>query len=168
MRTDLDPENFRGTHGLAGMDIEDMTRRFLNCADWQSGAARPTLKQLEEPARAVHALTGYFFLADPLEEPLPVPDFRTVGNRPPPQSSPDIPDTVYLCRQRQAWYHKFVCTERGRPFAFIISAGFGDDVEASVHRVSIPDVRISLEIGSLTPSGIFRREDARSVPAEAV
>ncbi len=69
-----------------------------------------------------------FFLAAPLEEPLPIPDFRTVGSRPPPRPSLDLLETVYLCQRRQDWYREFVRAEQEEPLVFPGSAKPGDDV----------------------------------------
>jgi hypothetical protein len=45
---------------------------------WISGEVQPTLRQLEEFARLTHTPIGYFFLSEPPELALPVPDFRTL------------------------------------------------------------------------------------------
>ncbi len=128
-RIEVKPDSFRWTRERAGMDTEALIRRFPKYADWEAGFAQPTLKQLERLARTVHAPIGYFFLSRPLEEPFPIPDFRTVGSRPPARPSPNLLDTVYLCQQRQDWYRDFVRAEREQPFDFVGSAKPGGDIE---------------------------------------
>ena len=130
IRVDVKPDNFRWLRERAGMDVAALTRRFPKYADWEAGAAQPTLKQIKRLARAVHAPVGYFFFAAPLEEALPLPDFRTVGSRPLTHPGPNLLDTVYLCQRRQDWYREFVRAEREGPLAFVVSARLGDDVEA--------------------------------------
>ena len=51
-------------------------------------------------AKATHAPVGFFFLAEPPVERVPIPDFRTVANIYMDRPSPDLLDTVYLCQQR--------------------------------------------------------------------
>lgn len=58
---------------------EDLANRFRKLPEWESGETRPTLKQEEAFARAVHVPVGYLFLQEPPDEPIPIPDFRTAG-----------------------------------------------------------------------------------------
>ena len=60
--------------------LSDVTleKRFRKWLLWLSGEAQPTLRQLEDFARLTHTPIGYFFLPEPPELTLPVPDFRTV------------------------------------------------------------------------------------------
>ena len=50
---------------------------------------------------------GYFFLPDPPDETLPIPDMRTVGGRGVQRPSPDLLDVIYLCQRRQSWYQDY-------------------------------------------------------------
>ncbi|MEX2424336.1 MAG: helix-turn-helix transcriptional regulator, partial [Acidimicrobiia bacterium] len=60
----------------AGLGVEELQRRFQRLPDWESGEIHPTMRQLEDYAKATHTPVGYLFLAEPPEEPLPVADFR--------------------------------------------------------------------------------------------
>ncbi len=129
VRVDINPDNFRWTRERAGVDANALVRRFPKYLEWESGDAQPTLKQLEKLARTVHAPVGFFFLSEPLDEPVPIPDFRTVGNAPLRCPSPDLLDTLYLCQQRQDWYREFARMEGVKPLAFVDSATLESDVE---------------------------------------
>ena len=87
-----------------------MRDRFPHFDDWLAGRTLPTLKQLETFAGATHTAIGFFFGGEPPEEPLPIPDYRTVGGQRVVRPSPDLLDTIYLCQQRQAWYREFALT----------------------------------------------------------
>ncbi len=86
---------------------------------WEVGEKQPTLKQLEQFARATYTPVGYLLLADPPEESLPVPDFRTIGEAEVGQASPDLLDTVYQCQQRQDWYRDYARLHHESPVAFV-------------------------------------------------
>ncbi len=129
MRVDIKPEIFRWIRERAGMEIAGLTGRFPKYAEWEDGTAQPTFRQLEKLARTIHAPIGYFFFSEPVEEPMPIPDFRTVGSKLRRHPSPNLLDTIYLCQQRQDWYRDFVRVEREQPLSFVASTRFDGDVE---------------------------------------
>lgn len=88
----------------ARLHDDDLIARFRKWPLWLSGDAQPTLKQLEDFARLTHTAIGYFFLPQPPELALPVPDFRTLRDEVLAEPSSDLLDTLYLCQQRQDWY----------------------------------------------------------------
>lgn len=106
----------------AGMEPSDLRRRFPKLDAWEAGDAQPTLKQLDAFARAVHVPVGYLFLPRPPEEPLPIPDFRTVDGRGVRRPSPDLLDMLYACQERQGWYREFALTSRQEKAEFVGSA----------------------------------------------
>jgi Zn-dependent peptidase ImmA (M78 family) len=111
----------------AGYDPPNLAQRIPQFPAWERGEKQPTLKQLEGFAKATHTPIGYLFLSEPPEEPVPIPDFRTVADarmRP----SPDLLDTVYLCQQRQDWYRDFARTEGEQALPFVGAAKVQDQV----------------------------------------
>lgn len=127
-RVAVEPRMLLWARERADRSVESLRRAFPKLADWESGAAHPTLKQLEGFAKAVHVPVGYLFLHQPPEEPVPIPDFRTLADRPTRRPSPDLLDTVYLCQQRQDWYREFARQVGEELLAFFGSARIGDDV----------------------------------------
>ncbi|MYE67208.1 MAG: ImmA/IrrE family metallo-endopeptidase [Acidimicrobiia bacterium] len=106
MRVDVRPEMYRWSLDRAGLDRETAAERFPRLDDWESGDRQPTFKQLEAFAARTYTPIGFFFLAAPPEERLPIPDFRTIGDRPPARPSANLLDSIYQCQQRQDWYHE--------------------------------------------------------------
>ena len=95
VRADFKPKMFTWARERAGLAQEDLAGRFPKLQSWERSEAAPTLKQLESFAKAAHAPVGYLFLQQPPVEPIPIPDFRTVGSR--RVSRP----------QRQSWYKDY-------------------------------------------------------------
>jgi transcriptional regulator with XRE-family HTH domain len=85
----------------SGVAAEDLVRRFPKLDQWERGEARPTLKQLENFASATYTPVGFFFLPEPPEEKLPLPDFRTMRDERVRRPSPILLDTIFECQQRQ-------------------------------------------------------------------
>ena len=128
MRVDVKPTMLRWARERAGLEPDALARRFPKLADWEREEARPTLKQLEDFAKATHAPIGYLFLSEPPVEGVPIPDFRTVENRRIGHPSPDLLETIYLCQQRQEWYRDYVRSLREEPLPFVGSATPESDV----------------------------------------
>lgn len=88
-------------------DSEAYERKFTAWQDWVTGAKTPTIKQVEELARYSHLPFGVFFLAQPPEVRLPIPDYRlgVTGDEATP--SQDLLDVIDQSTQRQAWYQDY-------------------------------------------------------------
>jgi Zn-dependent peptidase ImmA (M78 family) len=98
---------FQWARRRSGRRVEDLAARFPKLAEWEAGEELPTMRQLEDYAKATYTPVGYLFLPEPPEERLPIPDFRTFGDRSVPTPTPDLLDTIYACEQRQDWYQDF-------------------------------------------------------------
>ena len=106
-RVEVRPELLRWARDRAGLSIHALSRRFPRLEAWERGETLPTLKQLDDFAKATFTPVGYLFLKEPPLERVPIPDFRTVANVHVGHPSPDLLDTIYLCQQRQEWYRDF-------------------------------------------------------------
>ena len=105
VRVDVRPALLQWARARSGIDDDVWGSRFPRFDAWVAGETRPTLRQLEEFARKTYTPVGFFFLDEPPTENIPIPDFRTVGDR--PVSGPvtaDLLDTLYICQARQEWY----------------------------------------------------------------
>jgi len=127
-RVQVKPELLRWARKRADLAVADLSKRFPNLEAWERGEERPTFKQLEAFARATHAPFGYFFLPEPPEERVPIPDFRTIAGRKLERPSPDLLDTIYLCQHRQGWYSEHARLVGEDQRKFVGSARLTDDV----------------------------------------
>jgi Zn-dependent peptidase ImmA (M78 family) len=118
-RVTIHPEMFRWARDRAGLEELALLARFPHLDAWETGEAQPTLRQLEDYARATHAPVGYFFLPEPPVEPLPIPDFRTIANRAVTRPSPNLLDMIYVCQQRQDWYRDHAQVTDQPPLPFV-------------------------------------------------
>jgi Zn-dependent peptidase ImmA (M78 family)/transcriptional regulator with XRE-family HTH domain len=107
LRVEVQPALLAWARERSGVPFEEVASKFPSLDEWESGRKQPTLKQLEKFATSMHAPIGYFFLTEPPEESLPLPDFRTMGDEQIGRASPDLLDTVYLSQQRQDWYRDY-------------------------------------------------------------
>lgn len=135
MRVEVKPELLRWAAARSRIEQDVLAARFPNLETWQGGETQPTLKQLEDFARATHTPIGYFFLPEPPVERVPIPDFRTFGSTRLQQPSPELLDTIHLCQQRQEWYREFARTIGERPLALAGAAAVTSDVVDTAERI---------------------------------
>ena len=128
VRVPIRPEMLAWARERSRLAPEDLFRRFPALSAWEDGEQQPTLKQLEKFASATHTPIGYLFLQTPPEEPLPVPDFRTIGDAEVGRASPNLLDTIYQCQQRQDWYRDYARVHREDPVPFVGTLTAGSDV----------------------------------------
>jgi len=119
----------------SGIDRGELARRIPQLPAWVGGTMKPTLNQLENFARVTHTPVGYLFLPSPIEETVPIPDFRTMEGSRVANPSPDLLDTIHICQQRQEWYRDYARTLREPPLAFVNSARIGDDIEETAKKI---------------------------------
>lgn len=116
---DVRPAQLRWARERGALSLAALAKRFPKLAAWEEGQGRPSLAQLERLANATRTPIGYFFLPEPPEEKLPIPDFRRMSGVVRPKPSPDLLDTVYLCQQRQDWYRDYARATGQAPRHFI-------------------------------------------------
>lgn len=141
-RVDVKPELLRWARNRSGVKVDALVRKFPKYNEWETGEARPTLRQLRMFAKATHAAIGDLFLSTPPKEETLVPDFRAKGDATSNPISIDLRDMIYLCLLRQDWYQKYSRMEDVDPVAFVGSAGLDDDIETVA-----ADIRKTLGIG---------------------
>lgn len=118
-RAPVDPAVLRWARERAGLEAADLAPRFPKLEAWEAGETLPTLKQVEAFARAVHVPIGYLFLPAPPEEPLPIPDFRTIAGQAVRRPSPNLLDMLYAAQERQGWYREFALVTREPEARFV-------------------------------------------------
>lgn len=129
-RVQIKPELFRWAQERSGLSVETLCEKFPKYPLWLSEEAEPTVKQLEKFAAQTFTPLGYFFLSEPPEERLPIPDFRTVTDRRVSRPSPHLLDTIYAVQLRQEWMRGFLI-EQGEPaLGFIGTRTLQDRPEA--------------------------------------
>ena len=127
-RVAVKPELLRWARERSGQSAERLAGKFPKLTAWERNEAQPTLRQLEDFAKATFTPVGYLFLPEPPVEELPIPDFRTVAAASTSHPSPDLLDTIYLCQQRQEWYRDFARTMGEAPLGLVGSARITDGV----------------------------------------
>lgn len=134
-RLEIAPELFLWACERSQKPPEALGERFPRLPEWIRGSRHPTIRQLEKFAEATHTPVGYFFLPEPVEEQIPIPDMRTIAGAVIRRPSANLLDTIYLCQQRQDWYREFMLETGEAGVDFVGSASLDDDVVAVAARM---------------------------------
>jgi len=141
-RVAVKEEILRWAIDRSGLAPDDLQRKVPKIRQWLIGESLPTLRQLESLSRATLTPLGYFFLAKPPEERLPVSHFRTLGDRTAARPSPALIETVQMMQRRQAWMREFLIDEGQDPLPFVGSAQLSDSPASLADRI-----RLALGLG---------------------
>lgn len=121
----------------SGIPFTGLQHRFPKLEEWRRGDAQPTLRQLENLAKATATPLGFLFLAQPPEERLPIPHFRTVREASPQRPSANLLDTVHSMQRRQQWMREYLVEDGYEGPPFVGSAALTDepaDVAANIRH----------------------------------
>ncbi len=134
-RVEVKPELLRWALKRSAKSPTMLDKKFPKLDAWLAGVVSPTLKQLETFAKATYTPVGFFFLQQPPDEEVPIPDFRTMASSYYDRPTPDMLDTIYICQQRQEWYHDFERAVRTAPLPFVGSASVNDDIVRTADEI---------------------------------
>ncbi len=107
VRVKVAPSVYKWALERCGREVDELIGKFPKLREWMVGDRDPTLRQIEQFAQATGTAVGYFFLPEPPDEQIPIPDLRTIGDQTVARPSGNLLDTIYLCRQRQDWYRDY-------------------------------------------------------------
>ena len=99
----------------SGLTPDGLQSKFPKIRQWVDGESQPTRRQLESLAKATLTPLGFFFLSEPPDVQLPIPHFRTLGDKTPSRPSPNLIDTIQLMQRRQEWMREFLIEEGQEP-----------------------------------------------------
>jgi Zn-dependent peptidase ImmA (M78 family)/transcriptional regulator with XRE-family HTH domain len=106
-----------------GISVEVAAERIKVKAErfekWETGDARPTIRQAQELARMLHVPLGYLYLDKPPVERVDIPDLRRVGGAPVPALSSDFLAVYRDAQAKQAWYREYALGQGDMPLPFV-------------------------------------------------
>lgn len=107
-------------------EADTIEKKFPKLASWINNETQPTLRQLEQLAKATSTPIGFFFLSRPPQVQLPIPHYRTVTDAYTFQPSPDLLETVQTMERRQAWMREYLLDMGQEPLNYVGTAKVND------------------------------------------
>ena len=135
VRVEVRPQLLEWALARSGITPSEWDKRFPKYSLWRSNQAKPTVKQLEDFARKTYTPIGYLLLDEPPAEGVPIPDFRTVRDKPLEVVSANLLDTVYVCQARQEWFRDHQLLNGEPPVPFVGAATLGMPVVRVVQEM---------------------------------
>lgn len=136
-RVRVEAKLIRWARERSGVASESLSGQFPKYEEWEAGTLSPTWKQLEKLSAKTYTPLGFFFLSEPPEEALPIPDFRTLPVRSghPGRPSPALLETIQSMQQRQAWLGEALQEDGADPLPFVGEANAAETPEAVAARM---------------------------------
>ncbi len=129
------PELIRWAVERSGLPFDELRGKFPHLDEWQRGEKQPTLTQLEAFAKRTMTPFGFLFLSEPPEETLPLPDFRTVGDRPVRRPNPNLLDTIHEMQRRQHWMRDYLIEQAQEELGFVASVKKHGSIDTLVMQI---------------------------------
>jgi len=124
----------------AGNVLDEFYLENPNVLEWVEGVKKPTIKQLEGFTHKVHVPFGYMFLAEPPEEELQIPFFRTGGN-PRDKVSLNVYHTIQIIKERQNWLTNYLEESEYQDLDFVgkydLNSSYKDVVNDIRHTLNL-------------------------------
>jgi len=118
----LRPDVLQWARQRAGYQAEELAGKIgvkpERVFEWER-SGKISLSQADKLAHHTHTPLGFLYLTDAPEDRLPIPDFRTLRDRPLQRPSPDLLETVQIMQRRQAWMREELIEDRAEPLDFI-------------------------------------------------
>jgi Zn-dependent peptidase ImmA (M78 family) len=141
-----------------------LTDKFPKLHSWQTEKrAKLTFVELERLSNETHTPLGFFFLDKPPPEDVPIPDFRTIGDKSVARMSPDLTDTLHAMQLRQQWYRTYAREEGWRRLPFVGSAKSSGNAKDVAQ-----DILKKLGLAQSWASGLHTWDEAVSLLREKI
>ena len=124
-QTFINPDIVTWARERAGLSVNKLAKKMAvkpeRLHEWEAGQAPMTIKQMRKLAEKTYTPFGYLFGEEPPEETLPIPDFRTFGDRDSLRAKPSatLLDTIYTMQRRQNWFRDYLIEAGAEPLPFV-------------------------------------------------
>jgi Zn-dependent peptidase ImmA (M78 family)/DNA-binding XRE family transcriptional regulator len=126
----------RHRSGLSGAALaKKLNVKVERIKQWELGETKPTFKQAQGIAKYTYTPFGFLFLQFPPDEPLPIPDFRTVDGREVEQPSPELRDIISQVLKKQEWYRDYLLFNEFEPNVFVGSITLKTSISEAVMAI---------------------------------
>lgn len=126
----------RHRSGLSDLALaKKLNVKIERIVEWELGKAKPTFKQAQNIARYTHTPFGFLFLPKPPEEPLPIPDLRTIEGKEVNLPSPELRDIITQVLNKQSWYKDYLISNEIEPNKYVGTINLATPIARTVDLI---------------------------------
>ncbi len=133
----------------------ELTAKFPKLSKWLNKEDFPTVRQLEQFAKATKIPFGYFFLEKEPEIALTIPYFRTLREERPHKFSPELIDTVKIIERRKEWLRDYLIINGADELRFVNSENENAD-----YIIVAQKIKEELKLDNFWASSLHNWEEA--------
>lgn len=158
IRIEVRPEMLKWAIERAGRNLDEVMSTDSKVESWILREKQPTLKQLEDFASTFHIPFPYLLLDAPIDEPVPIPLFRTSGRS--DTMSLNLRDMIANVRHRQEWVREYMEELEFDPLPFVGRYAGESNVD---YKEVAADIRNTLGLPSPLAMNANNWEDAKKI-----
>jgi Zn-dependent peptidase ImmA (M78 family) len=140
LQLSLQPHVLQWARERVGLEPETLARKIGVKPDrvyeWEE-SGRISLNQADKLAHHTYTPLGYLYLPEPVEDQLPIPDFRTFDDRQMTLPSPNLLETVQLMQRRQVWMREELIEAGSEPQTFVGSLELEESPEKAATAIRV-------------------------------
>lgn len=126
----INPEILVWARERAGLTVPQIAKKLSITPEqylrWEAAEAKPTFNQAQNFAHKTYIPFGYLYLDTAPEEPVLLPDLRTIGDHPVKQYSLELRDTINMALERQTWFREYSQLNGHEPLKWLASQSIDD------------------------------------------
>lgn len=119
VRIDVEPKVIMDAVSKSGRSLEEIKERYNSFDKWMNAELNPTLNQLKDLSSYLRIPFGYLLLRTPVEEHLPLLEFRTIDTDSILSPSRELVDTIRDMERKQYWLRDTLIEEGKEKLKFV-------------------------------------------------
>lgn len=119
VRINVEPTVIHNAVSKSGRSLEEVKERFNSYDKWVNNELNPTYNQLVDLSKFLRIPFGFLLVKTPVDEELPLLEFRTIDTEAIQNPSRELIDTIYDMERKQEWLRDNLIEDGLDPLDFV-------------------------------------------------
>lgn len=139
-RTIIKPEMIEWVRERLNLPLADFAKKMCvspaTAQNWESGKTPITMSQAKRLSSLALLPFGLLFLDEIPKRSLSLPDFRSTGNKPVNNASPELEATIFEIQEKQDWYREYLIENEVPPLDYVGSISIHTPIQEVVKKAN--------------------------------